>query len=140
ACARFPRPGWRAGGPTAHRDGPARPSSPPVSGRETEFVLTYLADARPPARTEQPPETVVPSFIDLGVSPPMAEALARRGIDAPFPIQTLVLADALAGRDVLAQSHTGSGKTLAFAVPILERTTPGGHHPTALVLAPTREL
>jgi len=101
--------------------------------------LTYLADARPPARTEQPPETVVPSFIDLGVSPPMAEALARRGIDAPFPIQTLVLADALAGRDVLARSRTGSGKTLAFAVPILERCPPG-RRPSALVLVPTREL
>jgi superfamily II DNA/RNA helicase len=70
----------------------------------------------------------------------MAAALAARGIHAPFPIQTLVLADALAGRDVLAQSRTGSGKTLAFAVPILERTTPGGHRPSALVLAPTREL
>jgi superfamily II DNA/RNA helicase len=63
-----------------------------------------------------------------------------RGIGEPFPIQTLVLRDALAGRDVLARSRTGSGKTLAFAVPIVERLTPGGGSPNALILAPTREL
>jgi superfamily II DNA/RNA helicase len=63
-----------------------------------------------------------------------------RGIREPFPIQSLVLRDALAGRDVLARSRTGSGKTLAFAVPIVERLTPGGGSPNALILTPTREL
>jgi ATP-dependent RNA helicase RhlE len=81
------------------------------------------------------------SFPDLGVSAPVADALVARGITAPFPIQTLVMADALAGRDVLAQSRTGSGKTLAFAVPIVERLAPHHEHrPAALVLVPTREL
>ena len=61
-------------------------------------------------------------------------------IREPFPIQSLVLRDALAGRDVLARSRTGSGKTLAFAVPIVERLTPGGGSPNALILTPTREL
>jgi superfamily II DNA/RNA helicase len=63
-----------------------------------------------------------------------------RGIEEPFPIQSLVLPDAIAGRDVMARSRTGSGKTLAFAVPIVERLTPGGGSPNALILAPTREL
>jgi superfamily II DNA/RNA helicase len=63
-----------------------------------------------------------------------------RGIREPFPIQSLVLRDAIAGRDVLARSRTGSGKTLAFAVPIVERLRPGGGSPNALILAPTREL
>jgi len=81
-----------------------------------------------------------PSFTDLGVSRQVAETLRMRGISEPFPIQTLVLRDALAGRDVLARSRTGSGKTLAFAVPIVERVTPGGGSPNALILAPTREL
>jgi ATP-dependent RNA helicase RhlE len=85
-----------------------------------------------PART--------PSFTDLGVSRRVAETLRMRGIGEPFPIQALVLRDALAGRDVLARSRTGSGKTLAFAVPIVERLTPGGGSPNALILAPTREL
>ncbi|MDH5225499.1 MAG: DEAD/DEAH box helicase, partial [Actinomycetota bacterium] len=63
-----------------------------------------------------------------------------RGIERPFAIQTLVLPDALAGRDVLARSRTGSGKTLAFAVPLVERLHPSGKSPTGLILAPTREL
>jgi len=102
------------------------------------------------------------SFADLGVSNTVAAALARRGIHEPFPVQRLVLADVLAGHDVLVKSPTGSGKTLAFGVPLAERIGAGQHapasagrqaparptgervpapaRPAALVLAPTREL
>jgi ATP-dependent RNA helicase RhlE len=79
------------------------------------------------------------SFADLGVSKPVVRALEERGIEAPFAIQSLVIGDVLAGRDVLAKSPTGSGKTLAFAVPLIERLRPG-QGVKALVLAPTREL
>jgi ATP-dependent RNA helicase RhlE len=79
------------------------------------------------------------TFSDLGAGVPVVDALARRGIRAPFPIQALVIPDALAGRDVLARSRTGSGKTLAFGVPIGERLEPSGG-PAALILVPTREL
>jgi ATP-dependent RNA helicase RhlE len=81
-----------------------------------------------------------PSFAELGVTAPVVGALARRGITAPFAVQNLVLPDALDGHDVLVQSPTGSGKTLAFLIPILEQLQPGDPAPTALVLAPTREL
>jgi len=81
-----------------------------------------------------------PSFADLGVSRAVRGALAERGITEPFAIQRLVISDVLAGRDVLAKSPTGSGKTLAFTVPIVDRITRGGRRPTALILAPTREL
>jgi superfamily II DNA/RNA helicase len=67
-------------------------------------------------------------------------ALARRGITQPFPVQQLVVADALDGRDLLVQSPTGSGKTLAFGIPLVERVEPGAAQPSALVVAPTREL
>jgi ATP-dependent RNA helicase RhlE len=80
------------------------------------------------------------SFRELGVSPPVVDALAARSIHEPFRIQALVLPDALAGLDVLAKSPTGSGKTLAFAVPIVERTTSADSRPSALILVPTREL
>jgi ATP-dependent RNA helicase RhlE len=80
------------------------------------------------------------SFRELGVSAPVADALAARGIQTPFTIQTLVLPDALAGLDVLARSPTGSGKTLAFALPLVERLEAGGRRPAALILVPTREL
>jgi ATP-dependent RNA helicase RhlE len=80
------------------------------------------------------------SFRELGVSPPVVDALAARSIHEPFRIQALVLPDALAGLDVLAKSPTGSGKTLAFALPIVERTTAADARPSALILVPTREL
>jgi superfamily II DNA/RNA helicase len=80
------------------------------------------------------------SFADLGVSRAVVDALKERGVEAPFAIQSLVMQDAIAGRDVLARSQTGSGKTLAFAIPIVERLSKGGATPAALVLVPTREL
>jgi ATP-dependent RNA helicase RhlE len=80
------------------------------------------------------------SFADLGVSRAVAAALRDRGIHTPFPIQELVIADVLAGRDVLAKSPTGSGKTLAFGVPLIDRIAADARRPAALVLAPTREL
>jgi superfamily II DNA/RNA helicase len=80
------------------------------------------------------------SFAELGVSNAVCDALARRGVTEPFPVQELVIGDVLAGRDVLVKSPTGSGKTLAFGVPMVDRIDAGGPRPAALVLAPTREL
>jgi len=80
------------------------------------------------------------TFADLGVTRPVAEALAKRGITAPFAVQKLVVEDVLDGHDVLVQSPTGSGKTLAFGVPLVECINAGDRRPAALVLAPTREL
>jgi ATP-dependent RNA helicase RhlE len=81
------------------------------------------------------------SFAGLGVSKAVSGALAKRGITEPFAIQSLIIGDVLAGRDVLAKSPTGSGKTLAFGVPLLDRIDANGYgRPAALVLAPTREL
>ncbi len=80
------------------------------------------------------------SFADLGVSKPVVAALSARGFHSPFAVQKLVIADVLAGRDVLAQSPTGSGKTLAFGVPIADIIPAEARRPAALILAPTREL
>jgi superfamily II DNA/RNA helicase len=80
------------------------------------------------------------SFADLGSSKAVVRALAERDITQPFPVQQLVIRDALAGHDLLVQSPTGSGKTLAFGIPLVDRIEPGAKGPAALVLAPTREL
>jgi ATP-dependent RNA helicase RhlE len=81
------------------------------------------------------------SFQDLGVSDSVIQALAKVGVVAPFPVQALVMRDAMSGVDVLAKSETGSGKTLAFAIPIVERLDrSASKRPVALVLVPTREL
>src|SRR5215218_6868575 len=81
------------------------------------------------------------TFRALGVSPELAEALSARGIESPFAIQRLTIADALAGRDVCGKAKTGSGKTLAFGLPLLERLDHAeSRRPRGLVLVPTREL
>jgi ATP-dependent RNA helicase RhlE len=80
------------------------------------------------------------SFADLGISKPVVRALAERDITEPFPVQKMVIDDALAGHDLLVQSPTGSGKTLAFGVPLVDLIESGGAAVSALVLAPTREL
>jgi superfamily II DNA/RNA helicase len=84
-------------------------------------------------------------FAELGVPAPLIAALAERGVDEPFPIQTATLPDALRGHDVLGRGKTGSGKTIAFAVPVVARLAtsrrrPQPGKPRALILVPTREL
>lgn len=85
-------------------------------------------------------ESVIATFADLGISKPVVEALRARSIIEPFPVQEMVMRDALAGHDLLVQSPTGSGKTLAFGLPMLENLEPSKVKPQGLVLAPTREL
>ena len=81
------------------------------------------------------------SFRALGVSAEVEQQLASRGILEPFRIQSLVVPDALAGRDILGRAPTGSGKTLAFGLPLVERTPADVKDtPAALILVPTREL
>ena len=74
---------------------------------------------------------------------------ARSGLDdAGFqyctPIQAQTLPVSLAGRDVAGQAQTGTGKTAAFLVTIISRmlSFPASlrDYPSALVIAPTREL
>src|SRR3546814_2415654 len=91
--------------------------------------------------TTAPPAEADITFESLGVSPRLVKALAEQGINEPFAIQRLSIADALAGRDVCGKAKTGSGKTLAFSLPLLERLDKAEpRKPKGLVLVPTREL
>ena len=107
--------------------------------QETHARADDDADDREVER-EVPVAVAAPSFANFGVSKAVVDALSMRNIDGTFEIQALVLADAIAGKDVLAKSRTGSGKTLAFAVPIVERLEHDQKSPTSLILVPTREL
>jgi superfamily II DNA/RNA helicase len=96
-----------------------------------ESITTTKASTSPMSTT----------FAGLGLPADLADTLAHEGITHPFPIQSLTIPDALAGRDLCGKAKTGSGKTLAFGLPLLCRigtARPG--HPRALVLVPTREL
>jgi superfamily II DNA/RNA helicase len=84
---------------------------------------------------------VSPSFADLGVPSDLVATLSARGIDQPFLIQALAVADGCAGRDVSAEAPTGSGKTLAFGIPLVARVGAAQpRRPRGLVIVPTREL
>ncbi|KHK97163.1 RNA helicase [Microbacterium mangrovi] len=87
-------------------------------------------------------------FAELGLGDNIVRALADLGAASPFPIQAATISPILEGKDVLARGRTGSGKTIAFGAPLVEsllRARAGkprefGRKPTALILAPTREL
>ena len=93
-----------------------------------------------------PGTTDLPGFAQLGLPARLVDALARHGIESPFPIQQACIPDVLAGRHVLGRGKTGSGKTLAFGLPMMVRIAAAGRsgaapkRPRALILVPTREL
>ncbi len=83
------------------------------------------------------------SFVELGLPDSIVRVLARSEITIPTAVQTAVVPDALAGRDVLGRAATGSGKTLAFGLPIVARLAGSRSKPKsprALIVVPTREL
>ncbi len=84
-------------------------------------------------------------FAELGLIPPIAQAVAAEGYEKPTPIQERAIPHVLAGRDLLGLAQTGTGKTAAFALPILQRLAEisggrGHKYIRCLVLTPTREL
>jgi superfamily II DNA/RNA helicase len=130
---RRPSGGGRPSGGPRRSSSSSRPSSGPSP---LEAALTAAAAA--PAQEARP-------FAEMGLPTPLVTALIGRGMEQPFAIQTQVLPDALAGRDVLGRAQTGSGKTLAFGIPVLARLHASSSvrrpmTPRALILVPTREL
>ena len=81
-------------------------------------------------------------FDTLGLRPELLKALNQLGYEEPTPVQSAAIPSLIEGRDVLGQAATGTGKTAAFALPILHGLPAQrkSTDPTALVLAPTREL
>ena len=94
----------------------------------------------------QTPAKVCHPVTFLTTSPPLARALAERNYDSPTPVQTAVLADAAADRDLLVSAQTGSGKTVAYGLAVAKKLLDGAERfgraaaPLALIVAPTREL
>ncbi|APX31496.1 DNA helicase [Brachybacterium sp. P6-10-X1] len=82
-------------------------------------------------------------FEDMALPDELLGVLAEQGLTSAFEIQSAILPDALAGRDVLARAETGSGKTLAFTLAMTSRFRGRKVHrrrPLGVVLVPTREL
>ncbi|WP_432509195.1 DEAD/DEAH box helicase [Kineococcus auxinigenes] len=89
------------------------------------------------------PDTVDTAFAGLGLREELLRALTALGYEEPTPVQREAVPPLLAGHDVLGVAATGTGKTAAYALPLLHVLAPLPERPgtpTALVLAPTREL
>ena len=85
------------------------------------------------------------TFANLGLIPPLLQALETLGYQTPTPVQTQAIPAVLAGRDLMAAAQTGTGKTAGFALPLLQlltaETVPvGSNCARVVVLVPTREL
>jgi ATP-dependent RNA helicase DeaD len=86
-------------------------------------------------------QTQTISFNDLGLSPSMVAALAKKGFESPSSIQALVIPEFLKEQsNIIGQAQTGTGKTAAFGIPIIETLVPERGVTKALILTPTREL
>jgi ATP-dependent RNA helicase DDX5/DBP2 len=91
----------------------------------------------------------IESFEDMHLDREIALSIKSHGFDKPTSIQAQGIPVILSGADVLGCAETGSGKTAAFAIPMIHYcvsisdaygATRRGDGPTAIVLAPTREL
>jgi ATP-dependent RNA helicase RhlB len=82
-------------------------------------------------------------FDELDLPQPLRQGIADAGFTDCTPIQALALPLTLAGRDVAGRAQTGTGKTAAFLITLFTRLLGEerkGPDPSALILAPTREL
>ena len=87
-------------------------------------------------------ETVneVKRYDELGLSPEILKALAKKGYQTATPVQSGAIPFFMDWKDVIAKAPTGTGKTFAFGIPMVEHIDPQSTDVAALVLAPTREL
>ncbi|MGE0229022.1 MAG: DEAD/DEAH box helicase [Dehalococcoidia bacterium] len=74
-----------------------------------------------------------------GVDERIVEALARRGVGAPYVHQAAAIEGALAGEDVVVVTPPASGKTLCYTVPVLQAILDEPRS-RALYLFPTKAL
>lgn len=87
---------------------------------------------------------VVPlnDFCDAKIRKELLNNVAECGYYRPTPVQRYSIPAFATGRDLLVTAQTGSGKTAAFMLPIISAimNTERILLPSALVIAPTREL
>ena len=80
------------------------------------------------------------TFKDFELQPYLIEAVEALGFNEPTEIQTEVITNIEAGRDIIGQSKTGSGKTHAFLLPLFNQLVEGANQVQVVITAPSREL
>ena len=100
----------------------------------------------------------ISSYPESHLDPLIKENIALCGYVTPTPVQKYAVSIVNGKRDLMACAQTGSGKTAAFLIPIISACMAAGQeskyqppagdyrsgrntgYPTALIMAPTREL
>jgi len=101
----------------------------------------------------------ISSFDECNLGPVLTNNIELSSFTVPTPVQKNAIPIIIGGRDLMACAQTGSGKTAAFLFPMIaemvrnqspdgrqQQQGNGGYsrgikvYPTALILAPTREL
>lgn len=106
--------------------------------RQKWHILTEGEDLPPPIKT----------FKEMKFPQLLLDALKKKGISHPTPIQIQGIPAILSGRDIIGIAFTGSGKTLVFVLPLImfcmeqERKLPfqNNEGPYGLIICPSREL
>ena len=122
------------------------------SGRDgaLDAALERLAPGRPPDRPDTPDlhvtavrrlPAVAASYAEFppGLDPRLRQALASRGVTAPYTHQAAAIEHALARRNVVVITPTASGKTLCYNGPVLHSILEDPSS-RALYLFPTKAL
>ncbi|HAU92428.1 MAG TPA: ATP-dependent RNA helicase SrmB, partial [Alteromonas sp.] len=60
------------------------------------------------------------TFEQLELDDDLCRALADMGLSRPTTIQSMVVPQAMEGKDILASASTGTGKTLGFLLPAFQ--------------------
>lgn len=106
--------------------------------RKKYQIIVEGEDISPPIKT----------FKEMKFPKCIVNALKKKGIKKPSPIQMQGLPSVLSGRDMIGIAFTGSGKTLVFVLPIImfcleqEYKLPfkKDEGPYGLIVCPSREL
>ena len=122
------------------------------SGRDgaLDAALDRLDPGRAPDRPDTPdlhvtavrrlpPAAATYADFPAGFDPRLREALASRGVAAPYVHQAAAIEHALARRNVVVITPTASGKTLCYNGPVLHSILEDGSS-RALYLFPTKAL
>jgi len=94
------------------------------------------------------PPPPIKAFKDMKFPKPILEALRKKGIEKPSPIQIQGIPTVLSGRDLIGIAYTGSGKTFVYLLPLImfcleqEARLPfiRDEGPYGLIVCPSREL
>ena len=112
----------------------------------TEEALAALRLELDDIKVQGAAPPVAQTWGQCGLSVQVLQVIQKLGYDKPSPIQAQAIPVISSGHDLLGVAKTGSGKTIAFLLPLFRHIldarppTSTNQGPSAIVLAPTREL